>query len=128
LHSQPRRNRKLSIAAAATAAALAAFPTILVAAQSNQRNRPLEQPGRKIDAHAKVAINEGEVNAQIVLLQGHAFSGQPVGFVVNFDITPGWHIYGKPLPEGYVPATVTFDNEFVIRPKAELPQTNAGKI
>lgn len=30
---------------------------------------------------------------------------------VEFDIDPGWHIYGRPIPEGYTPLHVEIDSQ-----------------
>ena len=117
---------KLSVAVVATTA-LALFGTLAVGAQSNRPNPAIAQPGHRVDAKIKVAVNAGEVNAHIALLQ-RAFSGRPVDIMVDFDVAPGWHIYGAPLPEGYVPASLTFDNELLSRQTLNFPKPTPVKF
>src|SRR5438045_644463 len=106
-------SRRLPIGAIATAAFVAVFATASIGAQSNRANRAVGHTRGKVETQTRVAVNAGELNAHITLLQGRAFSGRPVDIMVDFDVAPGWHIYGTPLPEGYVPASVTFDNELL---------------
>ncbi|MBV8771310.1 MAG: hypothetical protein JO166_03100 [Deltaproteobacteria bacterium] len=121
MHVQAQQ-QKTWIAVLASATLSLAFSTITVGADSNQSNRAIGQLGRRIDTHAKVALKASEVNARFELSQERVLSGQTVGITVDFDIAPGWHIYGSPLPEGYVPATVTFDNELLSRQKLNFPK------
>jgi DsbC/DsbD-like thiol-disulfide interchange protein len=65
-------------------------------------------------------VDDGELNARIEL-PARALSGQRVSVTVEFVVAPGWHVYGKPLPEEYTPTTVTFDNELVSRQNLDFP-------
>lgn len=122
------QEQKTWIAFVTSAAFLLAFSTIAVGADSNQSHLAVGQLGRRIDRPAKVAVTASEVNARIALSQGRVFSGQTVGVTVDFVIAPGWHIYGRPLPEGYVPATVTFDNELLFGQKLDFPKATPVKF
>jgi len=31
----------------------------------------------------------------------------------KFKLKPGWHLYGEPLPSGYVPLGLRFDDELL---------------
>ena len=65
-------------------------------------------------------VDDGELKASIKL-PARALSGQRVGVIVEFVVAPGWHVYGKPLPEEYTPTTVSFDNDLVSRQNLDFP-------
>ncbi len=75
-----------------------------------------------------VVVDAGDVKARIALSDVRAFSGQQLGVAVDFDIAPGWHVYGKPLPEEYTPTTVTFDNDLVSGQKLDFPKPTPVKF
>jgi DsbC/DsbD-like thiol-disulfide interchange protein len=71
-----------------------------------------------------VVLKAGDVQARIVLSADHSYSGHQLGLVVNFDIAPGWHIYGAPLPdgEGLTPTSITFDSDLLAQQILHLPK------
>ncbi len=75
-----------------------------------------------------VAVDAGDVKVRIVLSDVRAFSGQQLGVAAEFAIAPGWHVYGKPLPEEYTPATITFDNDLVSSQKLDFPTPTPVKF
>ena len=75
-----------------------------------------------------VLVNAGEVKAHIALSDMRAYSGQQLGVAVDFDIAPGWHIYGKPLPEEYTPTTVSFDQDLVSGQQLDFPKPTPVKF
>ncbi|HKV55633.1 MAG TPA: protein-disulfide reductase DsbD domain-containing protein [Candidatus Binataceae bacterium] len=75
-----------------------------------------------------VLVDGGEVKALVTLSDNSAFSGQELGVLVDFHVAPGWHIYGKPLPEEYTPTSVTFDNDLVSTQNLELPKPTPVKF
>ncbi|MDA0748158.1 MAG: protein-disulfide reductase DsbD family protein [bacterium] len=36
--------------------------------------------------------------------------GQALGFTLTLDVQQGYHIYGRPIPEGYVPLRLVFED------------------
>jgi DsbC/DsbD-like thiol-disulfide interchange protein len=48
---------------------------------------------------------------------------------VVFEVGTGWHVYGRPIPEGYTPVTVEVDSipEVAVGP-AEYPPTHPFKV
>jgi len=59
-----------------------------------------QDAGPKVDAKKKAV----SVSAQ---LDSPTYArGQRVGLTVELQIEDGWHIYGKPIPEGFWPTTV----------------------
>jgi len=73
-------------------------------------------------------VDAGEVKARITLSDARALSGQRVSVIINFDIAPGWHIYGKPLPEEYTPTTVTFDKDLLSGQNLDFPKPTPVKF
>jgi DsbC/DsbD-like thiol-disulfide interchange protein len=71
---------------------------------------------------SSITVESGELQARIMLSPARALGGQKVRVAIYFVIAPGWHIYGKPLPEDYTPTTVTFDASFVSRQNLEFPK------
>jgi DsbC/DsbD-like thiol-disulfide interchange protein len=106
--------------AAAIAALLILPPSALFASQP-----AVKGPN---DSTATVTVEAGDVKARIGLSAAHAFSGQSVSLTANFDIAPGWHIYGTPLPEEYTPTTLTFDDALLARQKLDFPKPTPVKF
>jgi len=75
-----------------------------------------------------ILVDANEVKARIALSNASAISGQRVGVIINFDIAPGWHIYGKPLPEEYTPTTVTFDKDLLSAQNLDFPKPTPVKF
>ena len=48
---------------------------------------------------------------------------------VVFDVAPGWHVYGRPIPDGYTPVTVDVESvpEVAVGPP-EYPPTHSFKV
>jgi DsbC/DsbD-like thiol-disulfide interchange protein len=73
-------------------------------------------------------VDDTEVKVRIALSQAQALAGQRVGVIVDFAIAPGWHVYGKPLPEEYTPTTLTFDRDLVNRQNLDFPKPTPVKF
>lgn len=75
-----------------------------------------------------VEVKSDETTARIRLSDSSAFSGQELAVAANFAIKPGWHIYGQPLPKGYVPTAISFDNAMVARQSFDFPKPTPIKF
>jgi Disulphide bond corrector protein DsbC/AhpC/TSA family len=75
-----------------------------------------------------VTITAEDVQARIFVSDKRSFSGQRLGAVVDFKVAPGWHIYGEPLPAGYSPTSVKFDDDLVASQALEFPQARPVKF
>jgi len=73
-------------------------------------------------------VKSDEITVRIRLSDSSAFSGQELAVAVNFAIKPGWHIYGQPLPKGYVPSAISFDNATVARQSFDFPKPTPIKF
>jgi DsbC/DsbD-like thiol-disulfide interchange protein len=71
-----------------------------------------------------VVVKAGDVDAQIVLSGDRSSGGGQIDVFVNFNVAPGWHIYGEPLPagEGLTPTSLKFDGDLVAWQKLDLPK------
>ena len=70
---------------------------------------------------AMVTLRSGALTVKIELSGGKAFAGQEVGFRANFQLEPGWHVYGAPLPDAYTAVSITFDDPKITRQSFALP-------
>jgi hypothetical protein len=75
-----------------------------------------------VDLDAPVTIiRSGALSAEIGLSSSKAFAGQEISLLARFELEPGWHIYGTPLPAAYTPTSITFDDPKIISQSFELP-------
>ena len=77
---------------------------------------------------ATVALRSGGLRVEIGLSGGKAFAGQEVSFFAKFELDPGWHVYGTPLPAAYTATSITFDDSKIVRQSFELPEAPPMKI
>lgn len=73
---------------------------------------------------APAVVEAGAVRAEIVLSSSRSSAGRQLGVAVEFNVAPGWHIYGEPLPEGegLTPTAIKFDSDLVSEQKLILPK------
>ncbi len=71
-----------------------------------------------------VTVQAGDVRARIVLAADRSPSRHQLNVAVDFEIAPGWHIYGEPLPdgEGLTPTSIRFDSELLVEQTVKLPK------
>ena len=68
-----------------------------------------------------VTLRSGALTVEVGLSTAKGFAGQEIGFFAKFNLEPGWHVYGAPLPEAYTTTSVRFDDPKVVRQSFELP-------
>jgi DsbC/DsbD-like thiol-disulfide interchange protein len=73
-------------------------------------------------ADNSVKVNAADLAATITLAANHAAPGQELGVTVDFTLGPGWHVYGEPLPEGYIATKVTFADDLVASQSMNFPK------
>jgi DsbC/DsbD-like thiol-disulfide interchange protein len=123
------RNRKHLVAVAATAMVVALLLPALFETLSAGTNRDgAGARSRANDNRAQAMVVAGEIKTRVTLSGTYARSGQRVGVVVDFDIAPGWHVYGNPLPADYTPTTVTFDHDLLSEQNLEFPKPTPVKF
>lgn len=81
----------------------------------------LTDSGSPIDANG-ATVTADDVEAKIMLSGARAYSGNELGVAIDFTVGPGWHIYGQPLPEGYTPTSVKFDDALISAQQITFPK------
>ena len=68
-----------------------------------------------------VEIKTDVLSATVSLSTDRCFPGQELGVELEVHLKPGWHIYGKPLPENYQATELTFEGPLVDEQSLEMP-------
>ncbi len=71
-----------------------------------------------------VSIQTGAFTVRITLSSDRCFPGQELGVLLDIQMNPGWHIYGKPLPEYYRPLELVFSGDLVGTQQISYPDRN----
>jgi DsbC/DsbD-like thiol-disulfide interchange protein len=88
----------------------------------------LREFGAVGEGAATVTLRSSALTVEIGLSSGKAFAGQEISFFAKFELEPGWHVYGTPLPEVYTATSITFDDSKIVRQSFELPEAPPMKI
>jgi hypothetical protein len=67
-------------------------------------------------------VETDELRVTIALSSDAAFMGHELGVRASFDLRPGWHIYGEPLPPNYAATRINFDPNLVARQSLDFPK------
>ena len=68
-----------------------------------------------------VTVEADDLRVKIAATADHSVSGQEIGITADFSVAPGWHIYGKPLPENYTATSIEFASDVVASQELEFP-------
>jgi hypothetical protein len=68
-----------------------------------------------------VEIKADALTATVRLSTDRCFPGQELAVSLGILLNPGWHIYGKPLPDNYQATELLFDGLIVGEQALELP-------
>jgi len=68
-----------------------------------------------------VSIKTGAFTVTVTLSSDRCFPGQELGVALSIQMNPGWHIYGKPLPEYYRAVALEFSGDLVGRQHMNFP-------
>lgn len=108
---------------------LAMLPFIARASESNAppvaSGQKPEMTYRKADG---VVLRAGSLQARVTLSTNHGRSGQELAVAVDFDIAPGWHVYGQPLPRNYVALSVRFRGRLIANQSMIFPKPSLVKF
>jgi hypothetical protein len=75
-----------------------------------------------------VAIKAAGLSAEVTISDAKSYSGHRLGVTVAFDVAPGWHIYGAPLPPEYTVTQVKFSGELVQSQSLTFPPSTPFKF
>ncbi len=132
-----RRLSQAILAVMMVAAVLTTAPALAVAAPNGGSGKSatgesgavLAETGKTAGARPDdVMVSSGDVAARVRLSSDRAASGQQLGVAVDFEVAPGWHVYGEPLPESYTPISVRFDNDLVASQSLDFPMAMPTKF
>ncbi|HVA79523.1 MAG TPA: protein-disulfide reductase DsbD domain-containing protein [Candidatus Binataceae bacterium] len=79
-------------------------------------------------AGAATTVQAQNVQAKIALANAKVAPGREVGVNVDIAIEPGWHIYGNPVPEDFVPTSVEFDKRVIAKQQIKFPAPTPVKF
>jgi DsbC/DsbD-like thiol-disulfide interchange protein len=69
-----------------------------------------------------VSITADDLRATITLSADRAVAGEQLGVAAELVIPPGWHSYGRPLPDNYVATSISFDRDLVTSESFDFPK------
>jgi hypothetical protein len=73
-------------------------------------------------------LTSGPLTVEVVLSSDRAFAGQELGVRAAFELEPGWHFYGQPVPPGCSPVAIRFESASVIEQSFEFPRPRLAKL
>jgi len=72
-----------------------------------------------------VELSLGNVSARVALSDAQVVPGRQLAVTVDLVIAPGWHLYGEPLPDNYVPTRIAFDPDLPSAQSLEFPRPDS---
>jgi len=72
-----------------------------------------------------VSIAADDLRATVTLSSDRAVAGDQLGVAADLVIAPGWHIYGRPLPDNYVATSISFDRDLVTAELFDFPKATS---
>jgi hypothetical protein len=69
-----------------------------------------------------ISITADDLRATVNLSSDRAVAGEQLGIAAELVIPSGWHIYGLPLPDNYVAASISFDRDLVAGESFDFPK------
>lgn len=87
----------------------------------------LKETGKGLSGSG-VKIKAGNLQARVIVSNSQAFSGDRLGVAVDFNLAPGWHVYGEPLPSSYTATAVKFNDKLVSREQVNFPRPEPLKL
>jgi DsbC/DsbD-like thiol-disulfide interchange protein len=68
-----------------------------------------------------VVVKAEDVTTKITISDARGYSGHRLGVSADFEVGPGWHIYGAPLPPEYTVTQVKFAGDLVESQSVNFP-------
>lgn len=69
-----------------------------------------------------IAITADDLRATVTVSSDRAVPGEQLGVSADLVIAPGWHIYGRPLPDNYVATSISFERDLVTAESFDFPK------
>jgi DsbC/DsbD-like thiol-disulfide interchange protein len=101
----------------------AGFAAILAGASSTASRLLADSP-----SPAAVVVKAEDVTAKVALSNGQSSAGGQLGVTVAFEVAPGWHIYGDPLPSEFTTTKIKFDDQLLREQSLKMPAPTPVKF
>jgi Disulphide bond corrector protein DsbC/AhpC/TSA family len=75
-----------------------------------------------------ITVKAADISAEVTISDAKSYSGHRLGVTVAFEVAPGWHIYGAPLPYEYTSTQVKFSADFVQSQSLTFPPSTPLKL
>jgi Disulphide bond corrector protein DsbC/AhpC/TSA family len=75
-----------------------------------------------------VTVQAAGVSAKVTVSDAKSYSGHRLGVTVAFEVAPGWHIYGTPLPAEYTRTQVEFGDDLIQSESLTFPPSTPIKF
>ena len=75
-----------------------------------------------------VVVGAEDVTAKVALSRTRASAGGELGVTVAFEVAPGWHIYGDPLPPEFTTTKIKFDDQLLRAQSLKMPAPTPVKF
>jgi DsbC/DsbD-like thiol-disulfide interchange protein len=79
-------------------------------------------------APTAVAVGAEDVTAKVALSEAQSSAGGQLGVTVAFEVAPGWHIYGDPLPPEFTTTRIKFDDQLLRAQSIKMPAPTPVKF
>lgn len=79
-------------------------------------------------ASTAVVIKAEDVTAKVALSDGRSTAGGRLGVTAAFEVAPGWHIYGEPLPPEFTTTKIKFDDQLLREQSLKFPAPTPVKF
>ena|SRR5437899_2396527 len=79
-------------------------------------------------APTAVIVKAEDVTAEVVLSDAQTSAGGQLGVKVAFEVAPGWHIYGEPLPPEFTTTKIKFDDQLLRDQSLKFPAPTPVKF
>jgi hypothetical protein len=75
-----------------------------------------------------VTVKAAGVSAKVTVSDVKSYSGHRLGVTVAFEVAPGWHIYGTPLPAEYTGTQIKFGDDLIQSESSTFPPSTPLKF
>jgi DsbC/DsbD-like thiol-disulfide interchange protein len=79
-------------------------------------------------APTAVVVKAEDVTAKVALSDARSSAGGQLGVTIAFEVAPGWHIYGEPMPSEFTTTKIKFDDQLLSEQSLKLPAPTPVKF
>jgi DsbC/DsbD-like thiol-disulfide interchange protein len=75
-----------------------------------------------------VVVKAEDVTAKVALSDARSSAGGQLGVTIAFEVAPGWHIYGEPMPSEFTTTKIKFDDQLLSAQSLKMPAPTPVKF